>query len=112
MANKEVKRITKEIINIIQKLSGTYTTYDIFYDWVKMFALSISNTTDFIQDDVWQDREKTYMECIRKHDMKTIDGFCRMSGFLVDALDMEITDVLTDDLSEEDLAIAHKKYVI
>lgn len=36
----------KEIISAIQKISGRYSVYEVFADWVKMTAIAISNTID------------------------------------------------------------------
>lgn len=55
-----------EIPDMIHKLSGTYSEYEIFSDWVKSYALSISNTTDIIHGKVWEDRERQYMELVKK----------------------------------------------
>lgn len=40
----------KEIINIIGELSGSYTPYVIFTDWVKMTAIAIQNSCCALHD--------------------------------------------------------------
>ena len=36
----------KKILQTIAELSGSYTPYVIFSDWVKMMAMTIQNTCD------------------------------------------------------------------
>lgn len=83
----------KEIIKILTSFEGGWSPYDLFCDWIKMLALSISNTTDIIQGKLWQEREKDYLNTIKKYDAVK-DRFVEMSGYLTLALDQEITDVL------------------
>lgn len=43
----------KHIINSIEELSGSYTPYVIFTDWVKMMAISIQNSCCMIHNKLW-----------------------------------------------------------
>lgn len=83
-----------EIAKKINSLSGTYSGYEIFSDWIKAFALSISNSTDMIHEKIWKDREKQYMDIVQKHGEEKIRDFCQLNGMLVEALDENIEDVL------------------
>ena len=89
-----MKKIINEIVNEINSLSGTYSGYDIFSDWVKSLALSISNSTDLIHGEVWNHREEEYFSIVRKHGSETMHGFVTLSGMLTMALEEEIQDVL------------------
>lgn len=89
-----MKKIINEIVNKINSLSGTYSGYDIFSDWVKSLALSISNSTDLIHGEVWNRREEEYLSIVRKHGSETMQGFVKLSGMLTMALEEEIQDVL------------------
>ena len=89
-----MKKIINEIVNEINSLSGTYSGYDIFSDWVKSLALSISNSTDLIHGEVWNHREEEYLSIVRKHGSGTMQGFVKLSGMLTMALEEEIQDVL------------------
>lgn len=89
-----MKKIINEIVNEINSLSGTYSGYDIFSDWVKSLALSISNSTDLIHGEVWNHREEEYLSIVRKHGPETMQGFVELSGMLTMALEEEIQDVL------------------
>lgn len=91
-----MKKIINEIVNEINSLSGTYSGYDIFSDWVKSLALSISNSTDQFHGRVWNHREEEYLSIVRKHGPETMLGFAELSGMLTMALEEEIQDVLSE----------------
>lgn len=84
----------EKIAQKIESMSGTYAGYDIFSDWVKALAISISNSTDMIHGKIWQAREDQYMDIARKHGRETMEGFSELSEMLIEALDQEIQDVL------------------
>lgn len=83
-----------EIPDMIHKLSGTYSEYEIFSDWVKAYALSISNTTDIRPGKIWEDRERQYMELVKKHGAATMLEFSTMNAMLVEELEKDMRDVL------------------
>lgn len=83
-----------EIPDMIHKLSGTYSEYEIFSDWVKAYALSISNTTDIRPGKIWEDREQQYMELVKKHGAATMLEFSTMNAMLVEELEKDMRDVL------------------
>lgn len=81
----------KEIIKEINRLSGRYSAYEIFSDWIKMLAISISNSVDVLNYD---NREKEYMDIAKKYnsdELKIISGMC---GMLIMAMEEEMTDIL------------------
>lgn len=84
----------EKIIKKIKELSGQYSEYEIFSDWVKALALSIANTTSLFQDKIWKDREAQYMAIVDKHGEKTMKGFCELSGMLTLELERDMSDVL------------------
>lgn len=84
----------EKIAQKIESMSGTYAGYDIFSDWVKALAISISNSTDMIHGKIWQEREDQYMDIARKYGSKTMGEFSELSEMLIEALDQEIQDVL------------------
>lgn len=45
----------KEIIDAINAMSGKYSAYEVFTDWIRCMALSISNSLMLIHDKVWND---------------------------------------------------------
>ena len=57
----------KKILQMITDLSGSYTPYVIFSDWVKMMAMTIQNTCDQYHGEHWKKREKAYLEVVAKY---------------------------------------------
>ena len=55
-----------EIIKKIEELSGQYSGYEIFSDWIKATALCISNQTDratgMYDRKIYEKREDQYIE--------------------------------------------------
>ena len=85
------EEIIKEIIKKINKLSGRYSVYEIFADWVKMFAISISNSVDVLN---FESREKEYMDIAKKYNSGELKIISDMCGMLVIAMEEEMTDIL------------------
>lgn len=65
----------KQIINSIEELSGSYTPYVIFTDWVKMMAISIQNSCT-IHNKLWDTRENS-IEYAREHMLSLEDCLVR-----------------------------------
>lgn len=84
----------KEIENIIQSMSGRYAPYNIFSDWIEMCSLSIQNAVTMVHGEVWQSREKTYMDTARRYEESELEKFAQMFVLLGDALTENLTDVL------------------
>lgn len=84
----------KEIINSIQKTSGSYSPYNIFSDWIELSALFIQNSITVIHNQIWKDREQTYINVARKYSRDDMERFGQMFVWLADALTEDLTDVL------------------
>lgn len=84
----------EEIIKSIQKMSGSYTPYNIFSDWVKLCALSTQNSIQIIHNKIWQQRERQYIETISKYNSKEQKQMSYMYVMLSEAFENEITDML------------------
>ena len=93
----------KEIVNTLQRMSGKYSAYEIFSDWIKCCALAISNQSDLFQCEIWEKREQEYLATIRKYPPEETKEFPRMLSELVFALEDEITDVLGEVYMEADM---------
>jgi hypothetical protein len=78
-----IQKIAKEI----ESLSGKYSGYEIFSDWIKTLAISISNSSDLIHGKVWQERERQYMEIVQRQGQENIRHFCKMSAMLAETLE-------------------------
>lgn len=57
-------------------------------------ALSISNTITFFKDDVWHERERMYIDTMRKYTEEEIKTLCEMTGWLIETLEEGPDDVL------------------
>ena len=72
------------IVKGLSKLSQKYSMYNIFYDYVKMFALSIQNSFT-THDEVWHKRENEYLNTIKKYTKEEVQEICKLLGLLVSA---------------------------
>lgn len=84
----------KEIIECISGISGKYSSYEVFTDWVRCSALSISNSMDMFHGRIWREREDTYMETMKKYSKEEQKKIASMFGMLVETFDNEMSDVL------------------
>lgn len=84
----------KEIIQIINSMSGKYSAYEIFSDWIRCIAMSISNSTTFIHTKIWQEREQMYLDTMRKYTEKDRQRLFELTACLVDTLEDGPDDVL------------------
>ena len=84
----------KEIIKLIRRISGKYSEYEVFTDWIRCGALGISNSITFFRGKVWQDREQMYLDTMRKYTPEEQKMLSEMMGLLALALEDEMTDIL------------------
>ena len=86
----------KELCNCLTSVSDRQPIYQIFEDWLAMSAIAISNAVDLIQKD---EREKQYLDIVKKYNSKELTKLAECLGMLVMQLDNEykttgITDLL------------------
>lgn len=85
----------RQIVKKIEAMSGSYTPYTIFTDWVAMMALAIQNGCCLIHDKIWKQREQNYLDLMRKYDSDTQKRFMELCGLLILAIEeTEMTDWL------------------
>ncbi len=84
----------EEIIQIITNMSGKYSPTLIFDDFVKLVAISLSNSTDIIHTEVWKNREEQYKAIISKYSADEFNNFVKILGVLVKLFEKEIYDYL------------------
>jgi type I restriction-modification system DNA methylase subunit len=84
----------KKIVEIIGDMSGQYSPYEIFTDWVLMSAISIQNNCLLIRDRYWQQREKMFNDTASKYSSEEMERFSEMLEYLTMALDGEIKDFM------------------
>ena len=83
----------REIIKMLNSMSGSRSTYDVFSDWVKLMALSIQNSCQIFHDAIWNAREGEYLKTITPYGT---DGmkFVEMAGMLAETMETEMSDFL------------------
>lgn len=86
----------REITKAINNIAGKYSAYEVFTDWIRCMAMSISNSVTLIHDSVWKEREDIYMSTIQKYSSKERISFCEMTAWLAETLDDGPDDVLGD----------------
>lgn len=93
----------QEIIKIIRSMSGRFSGYQIFSDWVECSALAISNTCRLHHDKIWQDREDRYIAIMQKYSDDEKTKFAEMLAFLTESYEEDLTDVLGEVYMEAQL---------
>ena len=94
--SEKSNEIKKEIIAEINNLSGARSPYEVFSDWIRCCSLSICNSVHLIHNNVWQERERDYLDTLRKYPEGTEYKFAGMFCRLGDLLTEEMTDALGD----------------
>ena len=84
----------KDIIKYINSISGRYSPYEVYSDWIQCSALSIENPLHLSHDSIWEERERLYLGTIAKYEKKEQVAFVEMSAMLVETLKNTMSDVL------------------
>lgn len=84
----------KRIIGCIEKLSGQYSSYQIFSDWVQGLALEISNACTMHRKRLFEDREKELKQLLSKYSPEDMELFGEMTAYLVEELEENPSDAL------------------
>lgn len=91
-----MKERQKEIAKEITKMSGRYSPFIIFDDWVKCMALSIQNSCCLFHDKIWQQREGDYMQTMNKYELDERHKLVELAGMLTNAFEEDMCDMLGD----------------
>lgn len=86
----------KYIIDSILDMSGSYTPYQIFTDWISMMALSIHNSCKVFHDEIYTEREKMYLDIAKKYSTEHLKTMGDMLGALTICLEEKFGDILGD----------------
>lgn len=84
----------KEIIDAINKISGKYSAYEVFTDWIRCMAMAITNSLDMVRGKSWKENEAAYKNTMDKYTPDEQRTLCAMMGYLVDTLEDGPDDVL------------------
>jgi len=93
----------KEIVKILNSMSGRYSGYEIFSDWIRCLALTIEQSTHLIRNKDWQDREQAYMDTIKRYTPEEQTQFALMTARLIETLEDGPADVLGEIYMEAGL---------
>lgn len=78
--------LRKELVSILQNLTGRYDTYTVFRDWVAMCAMAISNACDLRHA---EQREAEYMQIVGKYKREEADQLANAFGMLQQVMECE-----------------------
>lgn len=83
----------REIIKMLNSMSGSRSPYEVFCDWVKLMSLSIQNSCQIFHDATWKAREDEYLKIITPYGA---DGkkFVEMAGMMAETMETEMSDFL------------------
>lgn len=84
----------KEIIKKINAISGKYSPYEVFTNWIQCCSLAISNSCTLIEDKVWKEREKQYLAVIGRYTQEEAQEFVEMLAYLPLAFENGMSDIL------------------
>lgn len=83
-----------EVVKTISRMSGKYSAYEIFSDWVEMCAIVIQNSCMLFHNQLWQKREDRYIQIANKYNEEEQNNFVYMYNLLLTALGEEMGDIL------------------
>lgn len=75
-------------------MSGKYSAYEVFTDWIRCCSLAISNSCQLVHNSIWQEREQMYIDTMKKYTLDERRKMVEMFNMLSETLEVEMTDVL------------------
>lgn len=84
---------SKDMIKVINSIAGRYSSYEVFCDWIKCCSLVISNSCQIIHDRVWEERERAYLDIVKKYTKEEMNKFVKLLAMLTETLETP-SDVL------------------
>ncbi|ELY1997837.1 N-6 DNA methylase [Enterococcus faecalis] len=81
----------KMMAKLMKELCGKRNMYEVFFDFTKMSACSISNVFDKVH---FEEREKLYLSIQEKYTEEEQEKFHKLFALLVEALEETTTDIL------------------
>ena len=83
----------KEIAKKIHSITGKMSHYEIFSDWIEMYAIALQNSCYLFNDEIFKEREEKFIQIRKKYNDTEFDTMTEMCILLQEAL-KEPTDVL------------------
>lgn len=84
----------KDIIKCINSISGRYSAYEVFTDWIRCSALFVSNSIDMVHGEVWKEREAAFSSAWAKYTPGEREDMAGMFLMLAETLEDKTEDVL------------------
>ena len=85
---------SSEFIKTLKGMSGRYSSYQIFSDWVESAAISYRNSCHLIHDAEWQRWEDQYMRIVARYEHDELCKFGYLIACTAKALEDEMEDFL------------------
>lgn len=82
---------SKELCKLIKDMAHRHSVWEVFCDFIAMFAFSLSNAVDGQQRET---RERQYMEIVKKYEKRDIDKFPEMAALVMLAMEKAAGDIL------------------
>jgi hypothetical protein len=105
--SRKSEEIKKQIINEITSISGAYSAYKVFSDWIKCCSLAICNNVHMIHNEDWKRREQDYIDTIGMYPEDVEYRFAKMMCLLAEALEEDMSDILGEIFMEAGLGSKH-----
>lgn len=83
------KNMSGDIIKLLQSLSGKYSVYEIFANWVQMMALSFAQAVRYEEK-----RETEYKEIVNRYTQEELAKLFEATAYLWEWAEREMTDML------------------
>ena len=90
----------KEIVKDFNKLQGKFSTYELWCDFLEMSSVALANSVSKVG---YKEREKRYMDIVKKYNKDELDIFCKILGKVTLALSDDFCDLLGDLYMEMEL---------
>jgi len=86
---------TKPILDSIRQLSHRHSAWQVFSDFCELSAISISNAVDKVHFD---EREKQYLERVKRYNKSELDLFPQMLASLIEIMQVHAEARLPEDI--------------
>jgi len=91
------------IAKTIISMSGSHSAYEIFCDWIRCMAMSIANATTIRHDEIYQEREKLYLDTIQRYSEDDRYRFAELLAYLIESMEDGPIDILGEVYMEAEM---------
>lgn len=86
----------KDMISVLNSMSGKYSSYEVFSDFIRCSALAIANSVYMVHGKLWRDRENAYLDTMKRYNKQEQAKFAELFAMLTETLEAGEDDVLGD----------------